>query len=137
MWTWAGVVLPIFTMASVMAAVISRFCWSVRPAYHWIVMFGMARLLGVDRVGCGRDYRSAPSVGQGAGLRPAWPGTTATFAGLTPANEPNTGRAGGPGGTSSTAAPPPPGCHPAIHDKAAVQAHRNASAGRRAHPPAL
>jgi len=109
MWTWSGVVLPIFTMASVMAAVISRFCWSVRPAYHWIVMFGMARLLGVDRVGCGRDYRSARSVGQGAGLRPAWPGTTATFAGLTPANEPN---------TSST------GSYQAIHDKADVQAHQ-------------
>src|SRR2546425_204422 len=96
MWTWSGVVLPIFTMASVMAAVISRFCWSVRPAYHWIVMFGMARLLGVDRVGCGRGYRRAPSVGQGAGLRPALPGTTATFARLTPAKPPDTGRAGRP-----------------------------------------
>jgi hypothetical protein len=28
-------------MASVMAAVISRFCWSVRPAYHWTVILGM------------------------------------------------------------------------------------------------
>ena len=28
-----------------------------------------------------RDYRSAPSVGQGDGLRPAWLGTTETFAG--------------------------------------------------------
>src|SRR4029453_3726172 len=28
-------------MASVMAWVSSRFCWSVRPAYHWMVMFGM------------------------------------------------------------------------------------------------
>src|SRR5262249_51194427 len=28
-------------MASVMAATISRFCWSVRPAYHWTVMLGM------------------------------------------------------------------------------------------------
>src|SRR5215470_3070833 len=45
MWTWSAVVLPIFTIASVIAAVISRFCWSVRPAYHWIVMFGMASLL--------------------------------------------------------------------------------------------
>src|SRR5262249_62356744 len=43
--TWSAVVLPIFTIASVIAAVISRFCWSVRPAYHWIVMFGMASLL--------------------------------------------------------------------------------------------
>ena len=32
--TWSAVVLPIFTIASVMAATISRFCWSVRPAYH-------------------------------------------------------------------------------------------------------
>src|SRR5512146_1169685 len=47
MWTWSGVVLPILTIASVMAATRSRFCWSVRPAYHWIVMFGMgaSRLL--------------------------------------------------------------------------------------------
>src|SRR2546428_808193 len=103
MWTWSGVVLPIFTMASVMAAVISRFCWSVRPAYHWIVMFGMARLLGVDRVGCGRDYRSAPSVGQSAGPRPAWPGTTATIPGLTPAEEPHTWRGGGPRGAERAA----------------------------------
>src|SRR5258708_12764232 len=29
-------------MASVMAATISRFCWSVRPAYHWTLMLGMA-----------------------------------------------------------------------------------------------
>src|SRR3989440_3154010 len=28
-----------------MAWVSSRFCWSVRPAYHWIVMFGMAGVL--------------------------------------------------------------------------------------------
>src|SRR2546428_10812236 len=115
MWTWSGVVLPFFPMASVMAAVISRFCWSVRPAYHWIVMFGMARLLGVDRVGCGRGYCSAAAVGQGAGLRPAWPGTTATFAGLTPANEPNTWGAGGPGGTRRTPAPSPTRRHPATH----------------------
>jgi hypothetical protein len=26
----------------VMAWVSSRFCWSVRPAYHWTMMFGMA-----------------------------------------------------------------------------------------------
>src|SRR5262249_40370178 len=32
-------------MASVMAATISRFCWSVRPAYHWTVMLGMAVFL--------------------------------------------------------------------------------------------
>src|SRR5712691_13056634 len=51
--TWSGVVLPIFTMASVIAATISRFCWSVRPAYHCTVMFGMARLLSVGRVGWG------------------------------------------------------------------------------------
>src|SRR5262245_42436440 len=30
-----------FTIASVMARVSSRFCCSVRPAYHWIVMFGI------------------------------------------------------------------------------------------------
>src|SRR5207245_3332845 len=47
-WTWSAVVLPIFTIASVIAAVISRFCWSVRPAYHWIVMFGMASLLDLS-----------------------------------------------------------------------------------------
>src|SRR5262245_22522203 len=41
MWTWSAVVLPIRTMASVMAETSSRFCWSVRPAYHWIVMLGM------------------------------------------------------------------------------------------------
>src|SRR3989442_15394544 len=63
MWTWSAVVFPIFTMASVIAAVISRFCWSVRPANHWIVMFGMpASLWLIDR---GRDYRSAPPAGQG------------------------------------------------------------------------
>src|SRR6266481_3876754 len=28
-----------------MAWVSSRFCWSVRPAYHWIVMFGMLGVL--------------------------------------------------------------------------------------------
>jgi len=71
-----------------------------------------------------RDYRSAPSVGQGDGLRPAWLGTTETFAGLTPANEPNTWRVGGPGGTSSTAAPSSTGSYQAIHDKADVQAHQ-------------
>src|SRR5204862_3826734 len=48
MWTWSAVVLPILTMASVMAAVISRFCCGVRPAYHWIVILGMAFLSGVD-----------------------------------------------------------------------------------------
>ncbi len=41
MWTWSGVVLPIFTIASVMAAVSCRFWSWVRPAYHWIVMLGM------------------------------------------------------------------------------------------------
>src|ERR1700738_5250764 len=40
-WTWSAVVLPIFTIASVIAATISRFCWSVRPAYHCTVMLGM------------------------------------------------------------------------------------------------
>ena len=50
-------------MASVIAAVISRFCWSVRPANHWTVMFGMpASLWLIDR---GWDYRSAPPAGQG------------------------------------------------------------------------
>src|SRR5437867_7323657 len=44
MWTCSGVVLPILTMASVMAAVISRFCCGVRPAYHCTVMLGMAGL---------------------------------------------------------------------------------------------
>jgi hypothetical protein len=34
-------------MASVIAAVISRFCWSVRPAYHWTVMLGMEASSGV------------------------------------------------------------------------------------------
>jgi len=35
----------------------------VRPANHWIVMFGMpASLWLIDR---GRDYRSAPPAGQG------------------------------------------------------------------------
>ncbi len=33
MWTWSGVVLPIFTIASVMAAVSCRFWSWVRPAY--------------------------------------------------------------------------------------------------------
>src|SRR5207249_4116291 len=42
MWTWSGVVLPIFTIASVMAAVSCRFWSWVRPAYHWIVMLGIA-----------------------------------------------------------------------------------------------
>src|SRR5206468_7191352 len=42
MWTWSGVVLPIFTIASVIAAVSCRFWSWVRPAYHWIVMLGMA-----------------------------------------------------------------------------------------------
>src|SRR4030095_15860355 len=41
MCTWSAVVLPIVTIASVMAAVISRRCWSVRPAYHCTVMLGM------------------------------------------------------------------------------------------------
>src|SRR5438876_787090 len=45
MCTWSAVVLPIFTMASVMACVSSRFCCWVRPAYHWIVMLGMAGVL--------------------------------------------------------------------------------------------
>src|SRR5437867_8534661 len=58
MWTWSAVVFPIFTMASVIAAVISRFCWSVRPAYHWIVMFGMASLL----------------AGGSVSARASWPG---------------------------------------------------------------
>jgi hypothetical protein len=35
-----------------MAAVISRFCCGVRPAYHWIVMFGMASSCrGIDDAG--------------------------------------------------------------------------------------
>src|SRR5438128_9702145 len=41
MCTASGVVLPIFTMASVMAAVSCRFWSCVRPANHWIVMLGM------------------------------------------------------------------------------------------------
>src|SRR5437867_12206888 len=73
MWTWSAVVLPIFTIASVIAAVISRFCWSVRPAYHWIVMFGMARLLRVGRVGCGGIIAARrPSGKAAASTRPGW-----------------------------------------------------------------
>ncbi len=49
MCTCSGVVLPILTMASVMAAVISRFCCGVRPAYHCTVMLGMAVSLYLSR----------------------------------------------------------------------------------------
>ena len=41
-----GLVLAIFTTASVMARVRSRFWSMVRPAYHWIVMFGMTSSSG-------------------------------------------------------------------------------------------
>src|SRR2546429_999196 len=41
-----------------MAWVRPRFCWSVRPAYHWIVMFGM---LGVLRA---RNTRSLSRLRQ-------------------------------------------------------------------------
>src|SRR5213078_2692623 len=42
MWTWSGVVLPIFTMASVIAAVSCRFWSCVRSAYHWVGRLGLA-----------------------------------------------------------------------------------------------
>src|SRR3989475_8859897 len=96
MWTWSGVVLPIFTMASVIAAVISRFCWSVRPAYHWIVMFGMARLLSVGRVGCGGGIAARRPSGQGAAPPPPGLGTPRRFPGLTPRKKRKTREATGP-----------------------------------------
>src|SRR5262245_14979551 len=65
MWTWSAVVLPILTMASVMAAVISRFCWGVRPAYHWTVMLGMGSPLLESRHVLGKVGR------EGIGLDPA------------------------------------------------------------------
>src|SRR2546427_8521752 len=98
MWTWSGVVLPIFTMASVIAAVISRFCWSVRPAYHWIVMFGMARLLSVGRVGCGGVFAARPPPGQGAAPPPPRLGTPRRLPGLPPRNEPTHAEATRPEG---------------------------------------
>src|SRR5262249_15911686 len=77
MWTWSAVVLPIFTMASVMAAVISRRCWSVRPANHWIVMFGTV------------SPRFPPA--RKAGLREGYqPQGTSVTASSTPAGGPDT-----------------------------------------------
>src|SRR5258705_3992571 len=63
MWTCSGVVLPILTMASVMAAVISRFCCGVRPAYHCTVMLGMAGLLLLEALHVGGKVG-----GEGVGL---------------------------------------------------------------------
>src|SRR5438093_499325 len=67
MCTWSAVVLPILTIASVIAAVMSRFCWSVRPAYHWIVMFGMAVLVNLSRVAIVLAFR-ARLAGRSLGL---------------------------------------------------------------------
>src|SRR3972149_1544386 len=73
-----------------MAATISRFCWSVRPAYHWTVMLGMVLppggLLAVDapdhsrsREAGGGHQLGAPARGAGGG--PATDTLRAFFAG--------------------------------------------------------
>src|SRR5712664_1771745 len=49
-----------------MACVSSRFCCWVRPAYHWIVMFGMGATSGVER-----DTRSLSRLREPLDLAPA------------------------------------------------------------------
>src|SRR6266700_6432488 len=67
------------TIASVIACTISRFCWSVRPAYHWIVTFGMRPsstsswrgpiLHSRRQQGSGNGHEDRPVLHDAGGLR--------------------------------------------------------------------